>query len=84
MVCDAQGNVYGTTLEGGLHGGGILFEITTDGEEKILHEFCSEEGCADGSNPMGALIMDAKGNIYGTASNGGGAGGNGVIFMFTP
>ena len=81
---DAQGNLYGTTLEGGLHGGGILFEITADGEERILHKFCSQIDCADGSNPMGDLIMDANGNLYGTASNGGGHGYYGVVFELTP
>ena len=62
VIRDAAGNFYGTTLEGGTsRGWGIVFEISTDGKEKILHKFCSEKNCADGTQPAGDLIMDAKG-----------------------
>ena len=77
VVQDASRNLYGTT-EGA---GGIAFEITVDGKEKILHTFCTGD-CSDGAYPND-LIMDAKGNLYGTASNGG-DGGNGTVFMITP
>jgi len=62
---------------------GVAYEITVDGKEKILHEFCSEKGCADGAYPVGGLIIDGEGNLYGTTSNGG-INNNGVIFMITP
>lgn len=82
LVRDAQGNLYGTTQEGGDCGtaAGTVFEITTDGKEKILHSFC---GTDDGAYPSGNLITDEKGNLYGTAPNGG-LYGNGVVFMITP
>ena len=84
LVGDAAGNLYGTTLEGGTsRGWGTVFEISTDGEEKILHKFCSEKNCADGTQPFGDLIIDSKGNLYGTTYDGG-INGNGVIFMITP
>jgi uncharacterized repeat protein (TIGR03803 family) len=82
VVLDAQGNLYGTTLYGPTGTGGTAFEITADGKEKILHYFCSEKDCADGGIPND-LIIDAKGNLYGT-TYGGGINGNGVIFMITP
>jgi uncharacterized repeat protein (TIGR03803 family) len=82
VVLDAQGNLYGTTLYGPTGTGGTVFEITADGKEKILHYFCSEKDCADGGIPND-LIIDAKGNLYGT-TYGGGINGNGVIFMITP
>ena len=66
MVRDAQGNLYGTTEEGGPIGAGVVYEITGDGKEKILHSFCSGD-CLDGAYPNG-LIMDAEGNLYGTAA----------------
>jgi uncharacterized repeat protein (TIGR03803 family) len=81
VVRDAQGNLYGTTLEGGLNGAGVVYEITTEGKEKILHTFCSSD-CSDGAYPNG-LIMDAQGNLYGTAFAGG-VNKNGTIFMITP
>jgi len=83
VVRDAQGNLYGTTAEGmGKAFPGIVYQITKDGKEKILHYFCTTD-CSDGANPYGDLIMDANGNLYGTASNGG-AYNNGTVFMITP
>jgi uncharacterized repeat protein (TIGR03803 family) len=81
VVRDAQGNLYGTTEEGGPIGAGVVYEITAAGKEKILHSFCSGE-CLDGAYPNG-LIMDAEGNLYGTASAGG-TNGDGTIFKITP
>ena len=80
VVRDAQGNLYGTTEEGGLYGGGVVYEITADGKEKILHSFCSGD-CSDGGSPSD-LIMDAKGNLYGT-TYGGGVNDNGTVFKIT-
>jgi uncharacterized repeat protein (TIGR03803 family) len=81
VVRDPQGNLYGTTEEGGRNGAGVVYEIAGGGKETILHTFCSGD-CSDGAHPNG-LIMDAKGNLYGTAS-GGGVHRNGTIFMITP
>lgn len=81
VVFDAQGNLYGTAYDGGVKGVGVVYEITADGEEKILHSFCTGD-CSDGSQPND-LIIDAKGNLYGTAA-GGGINGNGTVFMITP
>jgi uncharacterized repeat protein (TIGR03803 family) len=81
VVRDAQGNLYGTTQAGGPIGGGVVYEITADGKEKILHDFCTGD-CSDGVFPNG-LIIDAKGNLYGTAY-GGGVNNDGTIFMITP
>jgi uncharacterized repeat protein (TIGR03803 family) len=80
VVRDAQGNLYGTTEEGGPIGAGVVYEITADGKEKILHSFCSGD-CLDGAYPNG-LIMDAEGNLYGTAAAGG-INGDGTIFKIT-
>ena len=81
VVRDAQGNLYGTTVYNPKEGG-TVFEITANSQEKILHKFCSEKDCSDGAYPSD-LIMDAKGNLYGT-TYGGGINRNGVIFMITP
>ncbi|HEY1941362.1 MAG TPA: choice-of-anchor tandem repeat GloVer-containing protein, partial [Roseiarcus sp.] len=44
-----------------------------------LHDFCSQASCADGSAPLGALVADSAGNLYGTAVKGG-ADGHGTVF----
>jgi uncharacterized repeat protein (TIGR03803 family) len=80
VVRDAQGNLYGTTEEGGLDASGVVYEITAGGKEKILHSFCSGD-CSDGGYPSD-LIMDAKGNLYGT-TYGGGVNDNGTVFKIT-
>ncbi len=80
VILDQQGNVYGTTLEGGNYDAGIIFEISPTGTETILHSFdCYTEGC----NPQAGLVMDSEGNLYGTTVSG--APSNyGTVFKFVP
>jgi uncharacterized repeat protein (TIGR03803 family) len=72
-LLDVNGTLYGTTIGGGSHncpggygGCGTVFSITTDGKEKVLHDFHG----IDGSYPAASLI-DAGGTLYGTTKNGG-------------
>jgi uncharacterized repeat protein (TIGR03803 family) len=73
LLRDKAGNLYGTTSFGGgttacTNGCGTIFQVTPSGDENILYRFT---GGSDGSKPQSALIRDAKGNLYGTASGGG-------------
>ena len=83
----SSGHLYGTTLGGGAHGVGTVFELTPDAAtETVLHSFCVEP-CADGYYPLAALIMDGSGHLYGTTSEGGahGVGGTGgTVFELKP
>jgi len=80
VVLDQAGNLYGTTSAGGAYLGGTIFEIDINGIETVLHSF---NIIPDGIHPSGGLLMDAKGNLYGTTS--GGAYYNwGTIFELTP
>jgi len=76
LVIDAQGNLYGTTPEGGAFGAGTLFRVDTTGEETVLYSFT---GGADGGYPYASLVLDAQGKLYGTTSEGG-AFGAGTVF----
>src|SRR5205814_4225437 len=38
---------------------------------KVLHSFCREANCTDGAVPYGELLLDASGDLYGTAARGG-------------
>jgi len=80
LVIDAQGNLYGTTFQGGQFGAGIVFKISPDGTEIIPPNF---SGGADGAYPQATLFMDAQGNVYGTTEEGG-ANNSGTVFEVTP
>ncbi len=69
VLLDAPGNVYGTTSEGGHHHFGSVFELGVKAgyEEKLLWSF----NAWDGSSPLGSLISDSAGNLYGTTIEGG-------------
>ena len=85
LVLDAAGNLYGTTMAGGLHGWGTAFQLSPqeDGtwKEKLLHSF-SYYG-SDGAAPVAGLIFDDAGNLYGT-TNSGGIHSQGAVFELMP
>jgi uncharacterized repeat protein (TIGR03803 family) len=68
VILDGVGNLYGTTSAGGSGRSGTVFEITPDGSKQILYNFA---GRADGANPVGPLVLDKSGNLYGTTQKGG-------------
>jgi uncharacterized repeat protein (TIGR03803 family) len=73
LVFDAAGNLYGTTEFGGPENLGGVFELTRQAggswEEKVLHSF--GESNAGGFTPIGGLVFDAAGNLYGLTDYGG-------------
>lgn len=81
LIADASGNLYGTTGAGGavcrLYGCGTVFRLAPDGTETVLHQFTAEY---DGSGPYGSLIMDKRGNLYGTTATGGSTGCGGIDY----
>jgi uncharacterized repeat protein (TIGR03803 family) len=88
LIFDKTGNLYGTTIQGGVAGnGGTIFKLApnSDGSwtESILYSFCSLTNCVDGLNPTSALISDATGSLYGTTIQGGAAN-DGTLFKLTP
>jgi uncharacterized repeat protein (TIGR03803 family) len=84
LVFDAAGNLYGTTLLGGAHNLGTLYELSPVSaggwRETTIHSFT---GGDDGGNPASSLVFDASGNLYGTTS-GGGTKSSGTVFEFSP
>jgi uncharacterized repeat protein (TIGR03803 family) len=79
LVFDAAGNLYGTTQSGGSYGCnilescGVVFELMRRGngkwKETVLHSFFASDPL--GFFPRAGLIIDAKGNLYGTTDSGG-------------
>ena len=86
LVSDAHGNLYGTTINGGIHGSGTAFELSLrqggGWTETVLHSFNEGDG-ADGANPYSSLVSDSAGNLYGT-TNYGGIHYDGTVFELSP
>jgi uncharacterized repeat protein (TIGR03803 family) len=85
LIMDGSGSLYGSMVNGANSGSGVLFKLVPDGANStysVLYDFCAQAGCADGQEPFGPLLMDAKGNIFGTTEIGG-ANGRGAIYEFS-
>jgi len=82
LVEGRDGNLYGTTEQGGAHGFGTVFRVTRTGTYTILHSFCAQPACADGANPQAGLILASDFSFYGTTSASA-SGSRGTIFSIT-
>lgn len=91
LALDIQGNLYGSTSEGGMNsrcfglGCGVVFNVDPLGNETVLYTF---SGGQDGAGPEGGLVRDSAGDIYGETGGGGNLSncasqGCGVIFKLT-
>lgn len=84
LIADSQGNVFGTTFAGGMSGSGVgvLYEILNNGgtyatSPTVLSNFGTNGDPS--AYPVGALVADSNGNLFGTTYYGG-TGGIGSIF----
>jgi len=80
LVADAQGDLFGTTLAGGAHGGGTVYEVKKTGSVYastpiVLANFTGSAA----TGPIGGLAIDANGDLFGSTS-GGGTNSDGTIF----
>ncbi len=69
LIFDAKGSLYGVAGGGNVSGGGIVFRLTLvvgRWKETVLHWFSNLGGGA----PLGGLIFDSAGRLYGTTSGG--------------
>ena len=88
VIFDKAGNLYGTSFLGGnpgcFYGGcGAVFQLTPSGSGWAVNVLYSFQGGSDGGEPIGGLIFDGSGNLYGTTTLGGSDSG-GTIFELTP
>lgn len=91
LIQAIDGNLYGTTGQGGAANCGIAFKMTPSGTitpsdtETVLYSFSG--GAADGCGPT-SLIQASDGNLYGTTAGGGKVGPDGyycgTVFKITP
>jgi len=84
LVLDAQGNLYGVTFVGGSANDGTVFELSPSSggtwKETQIHVFSG----ADGAGPVGSLIFDSRGNLYGASAYGGSGNNKGTVFELSP
>jgi uncharacterized repeat protein (TIGR03803 family) len=83
----STGVIYGTTIDGGCGGEGVVFKASPGGESTVIHCFAD---LWDGGVPLAGLVRDSAGALYGTASEGGSydyycpSYGCGVVFKVNP
>jgi uncharacterized repeat protein (TIGR03803 family) len=71
LVQATNGDLYGTTYQGGANGGGTVFKITPGGTLTTLYSFCALSNCTDGELPAAGLVQATNGDFYGTTYEGG-------------
>jgi uncharacterized repeat protein (TIGR03803 family) len=74
-----NGDLYGTTPEGGTAGLGTVYKVSTSGSESVLYSF---QGTLDGAYP-GTSLVALNGTLYGTTS-GGNTPSNGTVYSVDP
>jgi uncharacterized repeat protein (TIGR03803 family) len=82
MIFDPAGNLYGATTDGGSDYGGTVFKLTPSGGSwtwSLVYSFTGNPKCG----PVGTLVMDGAGNLYGTTLCDG-ANNAGSVFKLTP
>jgi len=79
LIQGSDGNLYGTTQQGGASNMGTVFKITPAGVETVAHSFNSS---SEGQGPVG-LVQGSDGNIYGTTQQGGTTA-LGTVYKITP
>ncbi len=90
LIVDSTGNLFGTTQSGGTNDAGVAFELFPPSQpggtwsEQVIYSFGATS--TDGQEPLAGLIIDGKGNLYGTTSGGGSGmfGLSGTAFQLSP
>lgn len=90
LVLDSLGNAYGVSYNGGTSGNGAVYKLTPFPaapwlwRETQIYDFPAD--LENGGFPVGNLVFDQAGNLYGSAGGGTGCNpyGCGVIFKLTP
>jgi hypothetical protein len=82
LALDAAGNIFGTTQGGGAKAlGGTVFKVAND-SARTLTTLVTFTG-PNGAQPVGGLVADSAGNLYGATGRGGQPGnliGGGTVF----
>ena len=83
VVLDSSGNLYGVLSDGGQNGLGAVYQLSPSGSswtEQTIYNFYEY---VYGIVPVGGVLIDPSGNLYGTTATGGSMEG-GIVFELTP
>ncbi len=83
ILLDGSGNIYATTHCDGTYSAGTVYQLTESGGVWSYNPLYNFTGGTDGQYSYSSLVLDARGNLYGTTAYGG-ANGYGVVFKVTP
>jgi len=76
VIQASDGNLYGTTWEGGTYAAGAIYQLTLGGVATLAASF--DPNGPSGYYPVGGLVQGSDGNLYVTAPSGGGTNSDGV------
>jgi uncharacterized protein (TIGR03437 family) len=91
VIQGVDGNLYGSSPNGGPNGAGVVFKLTLDGALTVIYPF--EMNLIFGADVVGRLVQAKDGNLYGVTSAGGSSTsctisgtviGCGTVFRITP
>ena len=87
LIADAAGDLFGTTGEGGAYNApglprGTVFELVNNGGGRYTPVTLLSFDGANAAGPVGGLIANGAGDLFG-ATAGGGTAGDGTVFEIT-
>lgn len=75
IAIDGKGNLYGATAGGGTSSHGTIYKLVPKGKKStvsLLYSLCPNGDCSvSGSNVFSGVVLDADGNLFGSAESGG-------------
>jgi uncharacterized repeat protein (TIGR03803 family) len=80
LIQGTDGSLYGTAIG---PGSGLVFVVTGLGAESVLHVFCTQTGCPDGTEPVGGLVQATNGTFFGATYMGGVPNNEGTLYSLS-
>jgi uncharacterized repeat protein (TIGR03803 family) len=83
LTFDKAGNIYGTTVNGGSPGRGLIYSLTPSNGSWTQNILYQAQGNGDGEYAWGGVVFDQSGNLYGVFEDNG-PHGYGALYELTP